>query len=162
MIGKILRRYRILEKVGLLLVILVVVSSTAEAQIRPFAFTVTTMAAADGHGWTAFYDAGYAERTSEPFGSDGLEQRLGIQGRLGAGFSVVGRVGFGVGPGDDGRSTGEAEILKDVLAPASGLRLAVGVGARREWQGGTIQLDFSVPSALVYFRWKRFGMEKSS
>jgi hypothetical protein len=127
-------------RAGLLLVFLVTVSTMAEAQIRPFAFTVTTMGAADGEDWTAFYDAGYAERTSDPFGFGGLEQRLGIQGRLGAGFTVVGRVGFGVDPGNDGRNTEEAEVLKDVLAPASGLRLAVGVGARREWQGGTVAL----------------------
>ncbi|HUL75717.1 MAG TPA: hypothetical protein VL691_00515 [Vicinamibacteria bacterium] len=114
----------------------------AGAQVRPFVFTVTTSGAAagpDSRPWTAFYDAGYGERTAEPFGYDGVEQRFGLQGRLGAGFTLLGHVAFGIGD-DATRSSQEAEVLKDVLGSTSSMRLAVGLGARREWQGTTAAL----------------------
>jgi len=101
---------------------------------RPFLFTITTAHPPDRQ-WTAHYDPGYAERTDVPFGYDGFEQRFGAQGSLGRGFTLLGQVGLGVA-GDAGtQSTQEAELLKDVLGEARGLRLAVGLGVRREWEG---------------------------
>ena len=113
---------------------------SAEAQDRPFVFTVTTGSSSvatepDGRSWTAYYDAGYGERTATPIASDGVEQRFGVQGRLGAGLTLLGHVGLGFGDVDT-RSSQQAEVLKDVLSPGSRVRFAIGVGARREW-GGT-------------------------
>lgn len=106
---------------------------------RPFLFTITTDRPPDGQ-WTAHYDPGYADRTDVPFGYDGFEQRIGVQGSLGHGFTVLGQVGLGVA-GDAGtQSSQEAELLKDVLGKARGLRLAVGLGVRREWEGTTALL----------------------
>jgi hypothetical protein len=51
----------------------------ASAQVRPFIYTVTTAPGRGERSWTAFYDAGYADRTTEPFGFDGVEQRLGVE-----------------------------------------------------------------------------------
>jgi hypothetical protein len=127
---------------ALLLLVGLLSAGPARAQERPFVFTVTTSAASSEPGsraWAAYYDAGYGERTSEPFGYDGLEQRVGIQGRLGRGFTLLGHAAFGVGE-QATRASQEAELLKDVLGPASGLRLAVGLGARREWEGTTAAL----------------------
>jgi hypothetical protein len=116
----------------------------AEAQVRPFVFTVTTgpsgaSSSPDRRPWTAYYDAGYGERTAEPIGYDGVEQHFGVQGRLGAGFTLLGHVGLGIGD-DATRSSQQAELLKDVLGSTSSVRLAVGLGARREWEGTTAAL----------------------
>jgi hypothetical protein len=110
--------------------------------VRPFVFTVTTSAAAsrpDSRSWAAYYDSGYGERTADPFGYDGVEQRLGFQGHLGTGVTLLGHIAFGIG-GDATRSSQEAEVLKDVLGSRSRTRLAVGFGARREWEGTTAAL----------------------
>jgi hypothetical protein len=130
-------------------------AETAPAQDRPFGFTVTTgtsvaTTGSEGRSWTTYYDAGYAERTAEPFGYDGVEQRFGVQGRLGGGFTVLGQVGLGLGA-DATRSSQQAELLKDLLGPKSGLRLAVGLGARREWEGTSAAL------ARVCLGWSHGG-----
>jgi len=115
-------------------------AASARAQVQPFVFTVTTLPAADGSRLGVRYDAGYAERTAPVFGYDGLEQRLAAQAALGAGFTLVAEAGVGLG-GDNGTgSVLEAELLKDVLATVSGLRIAVGGGVRREWSGSATLL----------------------
>jgi hypothetical protein len=126
----------------LLLVSLLSAAEPAGAQVRPFVFTVTTSSTTSEpgrHAWAAYYDAGYGERATEPFGYDGLEQRVGLQGRLGRGFTLLGHAAFGMGD-EATRASQEAELLKDLLGPASSLRLALGLGARREWEGTTAAL----------------------
>jgi hypothetical protein len=137
----------------------VLLAGSAEAQDRPFVFTVTTSAQGSGpshdsRAWTAYYDSGYGERSGEPIGYDGIEQRLGVQGRLGAGFTLLGHVGLGIGDVAT-RSTQHAEVLKDVLGTASRVRLAIGVGARREWEGtnaalARVCLGWSSDSTLLF------------
>ena len=124
----------------LLVALLVAVAVPAEAQVRPFAFTVTTAAPSETERWTLQYDTGYAERSAAPFGYDGLEQRVGVQGSLGAGFTVLGQFGLGVAGEGVTRSTQEAEVLKDILGASRTLQLAGGVGLRREWEGATVLL----------------------
>jgi hypothetical protein len=116
----------------------------AAAQVRPFVFTVTTgpsgsASLPDIQTWTAYYDSGYGQRTGEPFGYDGVEQRFGVQGRLGAGFTLLGHVGLGIGDVAT-RSSQQAEVLKDLLGSTSTVRFAVGVGGRREWEGTSTAL----------------------
>jgi hypothetical protein len=122
----------------------VLLAGSATAEQRPFVFTVTTNAFgptsdSEARPWTAYYDSGYGQRTSEPLGFDGVEQRFGVQGRLGAGLTLVGHVGLGIGH-EATRSSQQAELLKDVLGSTSTVRLAVGVGARREWEGASTAL----------------------
>jgi hypothetical protein len=124
--------------VGLLL------AGSVGAEDRPFVFTVTTSpsgsaSGSDARPWTAYYDSGYGERTGQPFGYDGVEQRIGVQGRLGAGLTLLGHVGLGIGD-DATRSSQQGELLKDMLRSTSRVRLAVGVGARREWEGTSAAL----------------------
>jgi len=106
---------------------------------RPFLFTITTARPPDGQ-WTAHYDPGYADRTDVPFGYDGFEQRIGVQGSLGHGLTLLGQVGLGVAGEAGTQSSQEAELLKDLLGQTRGLRLAVGLGVRREWEGTTALL----------------------
>jgi hypothetical protein len=128
----------------LLLLACLLLAAPVEAQVRPFVFTVATglVGSASGgetNSWTAYYDAGYAERTTEPFGYDGVEQRIGLEGPVGAGFMVLGHIALGTGVNAT-QSAQQAEVLKDVLGPSSGVRLAIGVGARREWEGTSAAL----------------------
>jgi hypothetical protein len=112
---------------------------SAYAQGRPFVFTVTTTPPSPRDRWTAQYDVGTADRTADPFGYDGLEQRARIQGALGAGWTVVGEVGLGL-DGQDTNTTQELEALKDVLGARHAVQLAGGLGVRREWEGTTVLL----------------------
>jgi hypothetical protein len=122
-----------------------------QAQGQPFVFNVTTGSGdADSSTgrWLARYDAGYAEQSAEQFGYDGFEQRLGVQGKLGAGLTVLGQMGFGMAADGRTASTQEGELLKDVLPASSRLRVAGGLGMRREWSGhgaalGRIVLGFT-------------------
>jgi len=115
----------------------------ALAQTRPFLFTVAPEAATPGQSWTVSYDVGYADQTAEPFGYDGAEQRIGVRGALGNGFTVLGRFGLGLRDGSDTRITQtsqQVELLKDLRSGSGGLRLAVGAGMRREWDGTSVAL----------------------
>lgn len=119
------------------------VGTRAEAQVPParsFIFTVTPTDAAGSERWAVHYDAGYAERTATPFGYGGVEQRVGFQGALGSGFTVLGQVGWGVTDGQTTRSTQEAEVLKSVFGLSRSLQIAAGFGLRREWEGATAVL----------------------
>ena len=114
-------------------------AGSAKAQERPFVFTSSTSplgsaSSPDSRSWTAYYDSGYAEQAGEPFGYEGVEQRFGVQGRLAAGFTLLGHFSLGIGDVAT-RSSQQAEVLKDVLGSTSRVRLAIGVGARREWEG---------------------------
>jgi hypothetical protein len=118
-----------------LLVLALLAAAPAQAQVQPFVFTLTTLPDAGGGRVGVRYDAGYAEQTAPAFGYDGLEQRIGAQGSLGAGFTLLGQVGLGIGGEQGSGSTLEAELLKDFLGRSSRLRLAAGGGVRREWDG---------------------------
>jgi hypothetical protein len=132
---------------------------TAQAQVRPFVYTVTTAGAGNPSGvdtrpWAVYYDSGYGERTADPIGYDGVEQRLGVQGRPRPGLTLIGQMALGIG-GDATRSSQEAELLGDVLGQTSRTRLAVGIGARHEWEGTTaalarVSLGWSGDRALVF------------
>jgi hypothetical protein len=110
------------------------------AQSPTFLFTVTPSSTDGPRRWRVHYDAGYAERTTDPLGYDGMEQRVGVQGALGRGFTLIGQAGLGLGEASRSRTTQEVELLKDVAGSGRGLRLAVGLGLRREWEGTTVAL----------------------
>jgi hypothetical protein len=129
---------------------------------RPFVFTVTPSLETARQKWTVHYDAGYGDRTTQPFGFDGMEQHLGVQGALGQGFTLLGQAGLGLGEGSQTRTTADLELLKDVLGAGHGLRLAVGLGLRREWEGTNVALGrvslghtFSASSLFSNLRFER-------
>lgn len=100
--------------------------------VRPFLFTVATDPAADGQ-WVLYSDTGYGERGQDPARTDGWQQYVGAQGRVGWGLTVLGRLGFGTKEDGGVGNLEEAEVLKDVLTGAA--PLSAGVGARRELDG---------------------------
>jgi hypothetical protein len=125
---------------SVLVACLLSIAAGAEAQLRPFVFTVTTGVPSESERWTVQYDTGYADRTAGPFGYDGLEQRVGVQGSLGAGLTVLGAFGLGVAGQGGTNDTQQAELLKDILGPTRVVQLSGGMGVRREWQGTTVLL----------------------
>jgi hypothetical protein len=126
------------------------------AETRPFLFTVTPSSAQSKERWTVHYDAGYADRTGQSFCYDGMEQRVGVQGALGHGWTLLGEAGLGLKTSAATRTTQEVELLKDLRAPASGPRLAVGLGLRREWEGSSVLLG-RVSAGAVFARSSLFG-----
>ena len=115
----------------------------ATAQSQPFLFTVTTLPADSAdEKWFVRYEAGYGERTTEPFGFDGVAQRVTAQGSLGRGLTLLGQLGLGVGTGarNTTSTTQEIELLKDLRNPREGVGFTMGLGLRREWEGATVLL----------------------
>src|SRR4051812_29398408 len=106
-------------------------AASAQAQGRPFVFTVTTAPPSSTERWTAHYDVGYADRAATPFGYDGLEQRARIQGFLGSGFTVLGEAAVGIDGArtpNGASTTQQIELLKDVTRANQVLQVAGGVG----------------------------------
>jgi hypothetical protein len=122
---------------ALLILSLAAAHTGAEEAARPFVFT--TVAPTEERGWVAHYDAGYSERADATVAENGFEQRVGVQGRLGHGLTLLGRVGLVLDEGRNTGGTGEAELLKDV-ANWDGVRTSLGGGVRREAAGVTVLL----------------------
>lgn len=107
--------------------------------MRPFLFSVATTPPATNN-WTVSYDSvvgSGTSGTSTPSAYDGLEQLLGVQGSVGHGFTLLGQVGMGTSGVAASQSTYEGEVLKDLWRGSSGGCVAVGLGARREWDQTT-------------------------
>jgi len=119
---------------------LVLGARRTEAQSRAFVFSVTTIRPSPADAWTLQYDAGFGEQTVQALAEKGVDQRVSVQGALGAGFTVRGQFGLAIESEAGARSSQEAELLKDILSRPGGLSLAVGVGVRREWDGTTTWL----------------------
>jgi hypothetical protein len=123
----------------------------AGAQERPFLFSATP-AGVGAASWNVYYDMGYGERTLAPIGHDGLEHNVGVQGRLGRRFTLLGRLGV-TSTGTSG-SSGRAELLLDVIGSrASRVRLDVGAGFIRE-RGGVNVLVGRVIGTHQGERWR--------
>lgn len=138
---------------------IVLAGGSLAAQTQPFLFTVTTIPpASEDERWVVRYEAGYGERAAEPFGFDGLSQRVAVQGALGKGFTLLGQVGLGFENGSqNGTSTSqEIELLKDIRSARSGLGLAVGMGMRHEWEGVNVLLG-RVSTGYNFQRSSLFG-----
>jgi hypothetical protein len=122
---------------------LTLAAGSAAAQTQPFLFTVTTLPpTSPDDRWSVRYESGYGERTAEPFGFDGLTQRVSIQGSLPKGFTVLGQLGLGLGRGEPSSTSTsqEIEVLKDLRGARQGVGIAVGLGLRHEWAGATVVL----------------------
>ena len=131
----------------------------AAAQTQPFLFTVTTLPpTSPDEQWVVRYEGGYGQRTSEPFGFEGLAQRIAFQGSLGKGFTLLGQVGLGVADGSSSstRTSQEIELLKDLRGARTGVGVAVGLGLRHEWEGATVLMG-RVSAGHSFARSSLFG-----
>jgi hypothetical protein len=120
---------------------LALLGRSAAAQTQPFLFTVTTLpATSPDDRWAVRYEAGYGQRTSEPFGFDGVAQRVVAQGSLGRGFTLLGQAGLGLASGahSSTSTSQEIELLKDLHGASHGVGVTVGLGMRHEWEGASV------------------------
>ena len=127
--------FRTATRVAWLLMAPLVLAAPAAAQNRPFVFTVTTPSA-DAPRVTVHYDTGLGERPFDVKTAAGrIEQRFGLQARLGRRVTLLADVGVSMDD-RDARTASHAELLLNVLDERSrGLSLAVGGGARHESAG---------------------------
>jgi hypothetical protein len=131
-----------------------VASAVAEEPVlvRPFLFSVATTSPATKN-WTVSYDSAVGSATNTASTDDGLEQLLGVQGRVGHGFTLLGQVGMGTSGVAASQSTYEGEVLKDLWRGSGGGCVAVGLGARHEWDHtstllGRISVSQSIGRAM--------------
>jgi hypothetical protein len=123
----------------------------AVAQDRPFLFSFTPSSA---QGVLVHYDAGYADLSLPQVEADGLEQRFGLEARVGKRFTLL--AASVLADAGDGTHAGyRGEALFDLQPdPERSLRLAVGGGARREISGVNVMLG----RAVVGFESQRFRL----
>ena len=109
---------------------------TANAQDRPFVFSVTTPSAPSNPQVRVDYELGVGDSTFHEQTANGPEQRIGVQASLGR-LTLVGHVGFSPSTGDGYQSSQQGEVLVSLSAAGSSrLSLAVGGGVLHE-AGGT-------------------------
>jgi hypothetical protein len=124
-------------------------------QERPFQFSFTPAPVA-GPGVLVHYDAGYADLAFPQVATDGLEQRLGLEARVGSRWTLLAssviadqtgsaRVGY--------RGEGLFDLRSGAEQP---LRVSVGGGARREISGVNVLLGRAVVG-LEHPRWRLLG-----
>jgi hypothetical protein len=125
----------------------------AAGQERPFLFSFTPTSAP---GVLVHYDAGYADLALPQVEADGLEQRLGLEARVGARWTLLAS-SVVADEGGAARVGFRGEALFDLRPGAERtLRLSVGGGARREISGTNVMLGRAVVG-LEHPRWRVLG-----
>ena len=110
--------------------------SEEPALVRPFLFSVSTAPSATSR-WAVFTESAIGGGTSAPSAYDGLEQYLGVQGSLGHGLTLLGQFGMRDSGITAAQGVQQGELLKDLCRGNSSGCVAVGLGARREWDRTT-------------------------
>jgi hypothetical protein len=129
--------------------------TTAVGQERPFLFSFTPTPAS-ASGVLVHYDAGYADRALPQVEADGLEQRLGLEARVGSRWTLL-AASMVADEAGASRVGYRGEALFDLRPGAERtLRLSVGGGARREVSGVNVLLGRAVVG-LERSRWRLLG-----
>jgi hypothetical protein len=127
----------------------------AAAQERPFLFSFTPTPDSPS-GVLVHYDAGYADLALPQVSTDGLEQRLGLEARVGSRWTLLAASVF-ADEGGTTRAGYRGEALFDLRPGADRpLRLSVGGGIRREISGVNVLLGRAVVG-LEHTRWRLLG-----
>lgn len=99
-------------------------------QRQPFLFQVNTLTA-ETASWSLNYSGSYGQRTSTPFGYDGVDQQLAVKGYLGDRFTLYANAALGFARGGGGvTGAQQAEVLRDVIGGKHlfGPRVGIGMG----------------------------------
>lgn len=140
---------------SLVLAAVIAGSSSVAAQDRPFLFSFTPVPD-PAPSVLVHYDAGYADLAPPQFATDGLEQRLGLEARVGTRWTLL--AASAIGQRGGATEVGyRAEALFDVR-PGEGrmFRVSVGGGARREISGTNVLLG-RVALGLEHARYRLLG-----
>ena len=101
---------------------------------QPFLFSVNTLTA-ESAGWSANYTGAYGERTTGPFGYDGVDQQFAIKGYLGNRFTLFANADLGVSNRGGTESAQQAEVIHDFVGGNKlfGSRFGLGFGVNRDF-----------------------------
>lgn len=101
---------------------------------QPFLFSVNTLTAATT-GWAMNYSGSYGERTSGPFGYDGVDQQFAVKGYLGNRFTLYANAALGFSHNGAVNTSQQAEVIHDFIGGQKvfGPRFGLGFGVNRDF-----------------------------
>lgn len=105
-----------------------------QALPQPFLFSVNTLTASSP-AWALHYSGSYGERTSGPFGYDGVDQQFAVKGYLGNRFTLYANAALGFARNGSVNSSQQAEVIRDFIGgqQATGPRFGLGFGVNRDF-----------------------------
>jgi hypothetical protein len=108
--------------------------TAANVPVQPFLFSVNTLTSGSPF-WSVSYSSGYGQRTAGPFGYDGADQQVAVQGYLGNRFTLYANTALGFARGGGVNSSQQAEIIRDFIGgrQPQGARFGVGLGVNRDF-----------------------------
>ena len=107
-----------------------------QSSVSPFLFSVNTLTST-APKWNINYTGSYGQRTSGPFGYDGLDQKFAVKGYLGNRFTLHANAALGFARSGGVNSAQQAEVIRDFLGGKRefGPKLGFGLGLSRDWDG---------------------------
>lgn len=115
------------------------VAGSAQAQDRPFVFSISPTVAPDRPELRFDFDVGAGESTFRSDQSAGPEQRISVEATDGR-FMVIGRVGIATQPAATYQSWQEGDVLYALTPSRAPVVIAGGGGVRREIDGTNVLL----------------------
>jgi len=124
---------------------------------QPFLFSVNTLTSS-APSWSVNYSGSYGERTTGPFGFDGVGQQLAIKGYLGKRFTILANASVGFAHSGGVTSAQQAEVIRDLIGGKQplGPRFGVGLGLSRDWDN-TKSLFSRITASLDASKWRLGG-----
>jgi len=127
----------------------------AQAQDRPFLFTLTPPESRERPVFV-HYDAAYGQETFEPFGGDNIEQNLGLHANIGQFLTFIAHVGLALDNGSTHTSQ-HGELLTHVMRSEDHvIDLSAGAGLRHEYSGTNVLLG-RVVLGRRFTSWQLYG-----
>lgn len=129
----------------------------AVAAPQPFMFSVNTLTATTPF-WSVNYAGSYGERTTGPFGYDGVDQQLSVKGYLGNRFTLYANADLGFANSGGTASAQQAEVIRDFVGGKQlhGARFGIGLGANRDFSN-TAAIFSRVTASYDVAAWRLGG-----
>lgn len=124
--------------------------ASASAQSRPFLFSLVPHPVM-GPAWSMFGDVGYGHHLFAALGPEALEQRVGVDVRLGSRITVVAAASWASNQENPSQVTGQLEVLENLAPNSRGAVFAVGLGAMRDYSATAVALGRLIGG----WRWRR-------
>ncbi|MFA6470896.1 MAG: hypothetical protein WCU00_02555 [Candidatus Latescibacterota bacterium] len=138
-----------------IVIILALTSPSVQAQDRTFLFTFTSPELS-GQPMSFTYGSAYGRETIEPFGSNGVEQNIGLQARMGKSVAFIGHAGLAF----DKKTTNASqygELITHLLrAEDHVVDFSAGVGFRHEYTGADVLLSRFIIGRR-FSSWQSYG-----
>ncbi len=107
-----------------------------QTTVNPFLFSMNTLTERSPK-WNLNYSGSYGERTSGPFGYDGVDQNFAVKGYLGNRFTLYANAAIGFARTGGVNSAQHGEVIRNFIGgkTESGPKVGVGLGLSRDWDG---------------------------